>query len=76
MRKRMTRKQVELFAERWRRANRAQEEELRHTDPEVKLRQFAALMASVDALGWRETLAEGVEEVRERWRRLRSHYSV
>jgi hypothetical protein len=49
------------------------EQETRGTVAE-RLAQVAALMASVDAMGWREALADDDEVVWARWQRLRSAY--
>ena len=70
--------EVRAWADRWKMVNAAEIAELRSTPVEVKLRQLASLMASVDAMGWREALADevGVAEVRDRWRRLREAYGV
>jgi hypothetical protein len=40
----------------------------------AKLSQVAALMASVDQMGWREALAAEEEEVRDLWVRLKRAY--
>jgi hypothetical protein len=50
-------------------AVRVREQETRGTAAE-RLAQVAALMASVDAMGWREALADD-DLVRARWQRLR-----
>ena len=63
--------QAKAFRARWRAANAAECEELRATPMAVKARQLAALMASVEQLGWTEALAAEEAEVRERWIRLR-----
>ncbi len=73
---RMTKAEGRAFVARWKRVHEAEREELRRTPPEVKLRQLAALMASVEQLGWSEALAAGEEVVRERWKRLRKAYGV
>jgi hypothetical protein len=72
----MTKAQARAYQKRWQKVNALERAELRSTSLEVKFRQLAALMASVDAFGWRQALAEGEGEVRERWKRLRSHYGV
>ena len=72
----MTKSELQAYRKRWKIVNDAEREELRGSSPELRLRQFAALMASVDAFGWRSALEEGVDEVRKRWQRLRSHYGV
>jgi hypothetical protein len=43
---------------------------------ETKLRQVAALMMSVDAMGWRDALAADDDLVRQRWQALRRHHGV
>lgn len=52
--------------------NAAERAELRATPLDGKLRQLAALMASVQSLGWTEVLAKEEAEVRIRWNRLRA----
>jgi hypothetical protein len=52
--------------------NTAERAELRTTPLDHKFRQLAALMASVQALGWTEALAAEEAEVRARWNRLRA----
>lgn len=74
--KRLTKTEARAYVKRWRRVNDAEILELRATSPEVKFRQLAAMMASVDAMGWREALSEGDQEVRERWRRLRMRHEA
>ena len=64
------------YKKRWEKINARERAELRNTSLDVKLRQIAALMASVDDLGWRSALEEGVEEVRARWKRLRKLHGV
>jgi hypothetical protein len=76
MKRRVSQSEVRAFKKRWRAVNAAEQEELRAASLELKFQQLAALMASVDAMGWREKLAEGEEEVRERWRRLRSLHGL
>lgn len=63
--------QIRAWAERWKLVNQAAIEELRATPLEVKIRQLAVLMDSVEELSWREALREGEEQVRARWIRLR-----
>jgi hypothetical protein len=55
--------------------NTAERAELRTTPLDRKLRQLAALMASVQALGWTEALAAEDAEVRARWNRLRAAHN-
>ena len=73
---RMTKEDADAFRARWKLVNHAEREELRATPVEVKFRQLAALMASVEQLGWTQALAEEEAEVRERWNRLRKAYGV
>jgi hypothetical protein len=72
MKRSMTKAEAKAFVRRWQQANAAEANELRAATPELKLQQLAALMASVDRFGWRELLAEGEDQVRARWQRLRS----
>jgi hypothetical protein len=67
----MTATEAQAYAERWKLVNAAEREEVRTTPVDRKFRQLAALMASVNQLGWSSDLAAGEEEVRERWRQLR-----
>jgi len=57
----------------WKLVNEHEAEELRNTPIEVKWQQLAALMASVDDMGWREALEdpEGVAHTRAMWKKLR-----
>jgi hypothetical protein len=67
----MTESQARAWRARWKLVNAAEIAELRATKPAEKLRQLAALMASVRQMGWDEALIKGDDEVRDRWRRLR-----
>ena len=71
----VSRAEAEAYRARWQLVNQAEIEELRNTPLEVKLRQLAALMASVNQMGWTEAMASEVDEVREKWRRLRAAYA-
>jgi hypothetical protein len=66
----MTRDELLAFKQRWRLVEGREIEELRAATPEHKLRQVAALMASVDVMGWREKLADELP-VWMRWQKLR-----
>jgi len=68
--------EAQAYLQRWQRVNAREREELRAADPAVKLRQLESLLTSVDAMGWRDALAEGEDEVRERWIKLRKAYGV
>jgi hypothetical protein len=52
--------------------NAAERIELLKTPLDHKLRQLAALMASVQSLGWTDALAAEEAKVRARWNRLRA----
>lgn len=74
--KRTTKEEVQAWKARWEAVNAFEREELRRTPVAVKVRQLAALMASVHQFGWEGALAAGEEEVRQRWQRLRRAYGV
>jgi len=74
MKAKMTKAEGQAFQKRWDAINRAEREELRNTSVSDKLHQLAALMASIDQLGWREALEEEESEVRDRWNKLRKAY--
>jgi hypothetical protein len=76
MSRRITKKEMKAWRDRWALVNAAEIEELRTTPPAVKLRQLAALMASVDQLGWTEAMAAEEEQVRENWIRIRKAYGL
>ena len=57
--------------ERWALVNARLREEAQQAGMETKLVQLAALMASVDDFGWRESLSDDAQ-VWELWKRLRS----
>lgn len=69
--RRIAKAEAREFRRRWHLVNAAEREELRTTPLTRKLRQTAALMASIGQLGWTEQLASEEAEVRERWNRLR-----
>lgn len=72
----MAAEEAQAYLQRWQSVNAREGEELRATPPAEKLRQLAALLMSVDAMGWRDALAEGEDVVRERWIKLRKAYRV
>jgi hypothetical protein len=72
----MVAEEAQVYLERWQSVSAREREELRATPPAEKLRQLASLLASVDAMGWRDALAEGEDVVRERWIKLRKAYGV
>lgn len=61
----------DLKAYRERYAAVARREAARTSSLEERLSQLASLMASVDAMGWRDALAAGDDEVWARWQKLR-----
>lgn len=72
LKKPLTRKEARAFRARWEMVNAAERIELLKTPLDHKLRQLAALMASVQPLGWTDALAAEEAEVRARWNRLRA----
>jgi hypothetical protein len=71
---RMNRAEARAWKERWQLVNTMEIEELRMTSLDVKLQQLCSMMALARELGWTERRAEGEDEVRERWNRLRKAY--
>lgn len=71
---RMTKAEARAFQERWRIVNAREAEELRNTSLEVRWQQFCALLQWAKEFGWTDALAEGEEEVWQRWARLRKAY--
>lgn len=67
----MNKNEAKNFKERWQIVNKVIAEEIRQTPAEVKLRQLAVMVEAAQMLGWAESLREGEEEVRERWRKLK-----
>lgn len=67
----MTKEEAQQFKAHWKLANDFIIEEARHTPVSVKLHQLALMYEAGQMLGWGNTLKEGEEEVRERWRRLK-----
>jgi len=81
----MTRDEILAYKQRWQLVETREIAELRSTSPEHKLRQVAALMASVDAMGWSEGFNDDLR-IWQTWQKLRdrlgksrgslSHYQV
>jgi hypothetical protein len=67
----LTKAQAQAFRDRWQRVNAREEEELRSTCLSVKWQQLNTLLHWARRLGWAPALAEGEDEVRQRWARLR-----
>jgi hypothetical protein len=74
LRRLVTQAEARAYSERWQRVNAQEVEELRSTSLEVKWQQFNTLLGWVQQMGWAEALAEDVQEVRQRWARLRKEY--
>ncbi|MBI5194450.1 MAG: hypothetical protein HZA08_13575 [Nitrospirae bacterium] len=72
----ITKKEAIKFKNRWEVINAFEHDELRRTSMDIKMQQLAALMASVNELGWEKALSEGEDKLRERWNRLRRAYNV
>jgi len=70
----MTKEEALAYKEGHEGVNALEIEELRSMSDAEKLSQVAALMASVDQMGWREALAAEEEEVRDLWVRLKRAY--
>ncbi|MCZ6820934.1 MAG: hypothetical protein O7G31_15810 [Calditrichaeota bacterium] len=70
----LTKEQALAFRKRWQIVNAAEIKELRNTSLAEKLQQTAALMASVQAMGWSETLDSDETEIWQRWQQLREKY--
>jgi hypothetical protein len=70
----MTKEEALAYKEGYEAVNALDIEELRSMSDTEKLSQVAALMASVDQMGWREALAAEEEEVRDLWVRLKRAY--
>lgn len=69
----MTRDDLLAYAKRWQLMEEREIEELRTASPGHKLRQVAALMASIDAMGWRDGPDEDMR-VWRMWQRLRERF--
>jgi hypothetical protein len=67
VKKTLTRKEARTFRTRWEMVNAAERIELLTTPLDHKLWQLAALMASVQSLGWTDALAAEETEVRARF---------
>jgi hypothetical protein len=72
--RRLTQAEARAFQQRWQRINALEEEELRHASLELRLQQFNSLLAWAQLFGWTQALAEGEDQVRHRWVRLRKAY--
>jgi hypothetical protein len=68
----LSKEEARLFRARWKLVNDFVSEEVRRTPPALKLQQLALMYEAGQALGWADGLNRGEEEVRERWRRLKT----
>ena len=66
----MTRDELLAYKRRWQLVEAREIAELRAATPEHKLLQVSALMASLDAMGWRDGLGDE-PPVWKTWQRLR-----
>jgi len=71
MKNKITKAQAKEFRKRWEIVARAQRRELQLTPVSTKFEQLAALMASVQQMGFTKSLYSEEAEVRKRWIRLR-----
>jgi hypothetical protein len=67
----MTPEEARAYFKRWELVREAEAAELRRASIETKLRQLAALMASRHLFGPEPDREAQVQEVRDRWARLR-----
>jgi hypothetical protein len=67
----LDKKSAQAYKKRWELVAEAERQSLRTMSFDEKVRQTAALMASAKPMGWSDALAEGDEEVRQRWQKLR-----
>ncbi len=72
----ISKEQARQFKERWRLVEEAMHNEARQTPAALKLHQLALMYEAGYVLGWAESLREGEDEVRERWRRLKEKFNV
>lgn len=70
----MTKEQALAFKEQWRQVAEIQLEELRSSSCEKKLKQLNVLMKWTRDFKWENKLKSDVEDVRERWIKLKSNY--
>jgi hypothetical protein len=69
--RKMTSTQAKAFRNRWQAVSTAEMEERREASLELRWRQLNALWRLAAGLGLLPEEAEGVQEVRERWVRLK-----
>ena len=71
MKKQITKTAARAFKKRWDLVAGEEKKQLRKTPIARKLQQLNALMAWGEHFGWNLSGANGVEEVRRRWARIR-----
>jgi hypothetical protein len=69
----MDKEEARQFKARWRMVNEFTDREAREATLASKLEQLAVMYEAGQALGWADDTRE-VEEVRERWRRIRQAF--
>ena len=67
--------ELRAYRQRWQRVDDRKRESHAATTLDARLAGVAALMASVDAMGWRDALDDD-GPIWARWQRLRRHYNV
>lgn len=72
----ISKEEARQFRERWRLVDELMKEEVRRTPVALKLHLLALMYETGCLLGWTESLREGEDEVRERWRRLKEKFHV
>jgi hypothetical protein len=72
----ITPKQARAFLERWKIVGRAEIDALRESSMETRLRQLSALVASRPLFGLDPDRERGIQQVRERWARIRKAADV
>ncbi len=70
----MTKAEIQAWRDRWKLMNELDVEDLRQTPMDIKLKQLAALMASVDVFHARESLEADDQIGYDRWRKFRTAY--
>ena len=70
----MTKAEIEAWRNRWKLMYERDAEDLRQTPMDIKLKQLAALMGSVDVFHARESLEADDGIGYDRWRKFRTAY--
>ena len=74
MKRVLTKREAVAFKARWSMVNQAEINELRRTSIKRKAKQLATLIASVNTMGWSETLKSEESKARELWLRLKQKH--